>query len=121
MCFFFQAEDGIRDTSVTGVQTCALPILLEIAVVLERNKKRVPAWLDDALRRMTGYCWKILAPDQNVPLLKDSVWGTWPTAHELLASSAIFFNEPAYKTDKRCGMYPRLVFGCEGAEEFDRW
>ena len=24
---FFQAEDGIRDTSVTGVQTCALPIL----------------------------------------------------------------------------------------------
>src|SRR3954449_12541405 len=25
--FFFQAEDGIRDESVTGVQTCALPIL----------------------------------------------------------------------------------------------
>src|SRR5215213_7172508 len=27
--FFFQAEDGIRDWSVTGVQTCALPISLE--------------------------------------------------------------------------------------------
>src|SRR5262249_57677387 len=26
LCFFFQAEDGIRDWSVTGVQTCALPI-----------------------------------------------------------------------------------------------
>src|SRR5207237_6620790 len=26
LCFFFQAEDGIRDSSVTGVQTCALPI-----------------------------------------------------------------------------------------------
>src|SRR5438034_7096722 len=25
-CFFFQAEDGIRDHCVTGVQTCALPI-----------------------------------------------------------------------------------------------
>src|SRR5256885_1480467 len=25
-CFFFQAEDGIRDYKVTGVQTCALPI-----------------------------------------------------------------------------------------------
>ena len=24
--FFFQAEDGIRDYDVTGVQTCALPI-----------------------------------------------------------------------------------------------
>src|SRR6267154_2963337 len=26
VCFFFQAEDGIRDGRVTGVQTCALPI-----------------------------------------------------------------------------------------------
>src|SRR5258707_10832525 len=26
VCFFFQAEDGIRDIGVTGVQTCALPI-----------------------------------------------------------------------------------------------
>src|SRR5207253_7116935 len=26
LCFFFQAEDGIRDGHVTGVQTCALPI-----------------------------------------------------------------------------------------------
>src|SRR5438132_5002639 len=26
LCFFFQAEDGIRDHCVTGVQTCALPI-----------------------------------------------------------------------------------------------
>src|SRR5260221_9481467 len=38
MCdvFFFQAEDGIRDHCVTGVQTCALPIsdILAGAVVL---------------------------------------------------------------------------------------
>src|SRR2546430_16381875 len=27
--FFFQAEDGIRDLTVTGVQTCALPICLK--------------------------------------------------------------------------------------------
>mgnify|MGYP007026241377 CR=1 FL=1 len=27
--FFFQAEDGIRDYDVTGVQTCALPIWAE--------------------------------------------------------------------------------------------
>src|SRR5699024_11363309 len=26
--FFFQAEDGIRDRNVTGVQTCALPIFI---------------------------------------------------------------------------------------------
>src|SRR5690554_7109347 len=28
--FFFQAEDGIRDADVTGVQTCALPILGDV-------------------------------------------------------------------------------------------
>src|SRR3989442_2794165 len=34
MCFFFQAEDGIRDADVTGVQTCALPISLPAANVM---------------------------------------------------------------------------------------
>src|SRR3989441_7351638 len=31
--FFFQAEDGIRDKLVTGVQTCALPIFVVLALV----------------------------------------------------------------------------------------
>src|SRR2546430_14631218 len=31
--FFFQAEDGIRDLTVTGVQTCALPIYLHTGLV----------------------------------------------------------------------------------------
>src|SRR5256885_4620381 len=30
--FFFQAEDGIRDYKVTGVQTCALPIYLQVPI-----------------------------------------------------------------------------------------
>src|SRR6266853_5722672 len=39
--FFFQAEDGIRDLTVTGVQTCALPIFgtdLDKAQVLTQNR-----------------------------------------------------------------------------------
>src|SRR2546430_8190917 len=32
--FFFQAEDGIRDLTVTGVQTCALPISLSLVAML---------------------------------------------------------------------------------------
>jgi len=39
-CFFFQAEDGIRATSVTGVQTCALPILTE----QERRDRLAATW-----------------------------------------------------------------------------
>src|SRR2546430_6904017 len=34
--FFFQAEDGIRDLTVTGVQTCALPISLRVLGVPQR-------------------------------------------------------------------------------------
>src|SRR5437762_4070399 len=37
--FFFQAEDGIRDTSVTGVQTCALPISDVEAVRIEEAQR----------------------------------------------------------------------------------
>src|SRR5205807_3198695 len=38
--FFFQAEDGIRDYKVTGVQTCALPISMTIATVWWAASKR---------------------------------------------------------------------------------
>ena len=34
--FFFQAEDGIRDVAVTGVQTCALPIFFPSENLQER-------------------------------------------------------------------------------------
>src|SRR3712207_9534206 len=46
MClvFFFQAEDGIRDIGVTGVQTCALPILHFVdRLAGERDLERLPA------------------------------------------------------------------------------
>src|SRR2546430_9347379 len=35
--FFFQAEDGIRDLTVTGVQTCALPIFASSSLVSLRR------------------------------------------------------------------------------------
>src|SRR5438552_11268339 len=37
--FFFQAEDGIRDDLVTGVQTCALPIYLAVGAVPARRSE----------------------------------------------------------------------------------
>src|SRR3712207_7793384 len=38
--FFFQAEDGIRDIGVTGVQTCALPILTLLPAALDAQLQR---------------------------------------------------------------------------------
>src|SRR5207245_6045071 len=40
--FFFQAEDGIRDATVTGVQTCALPISLHRRPVSGPTRVAVP-------------------------------------------------------------------------------
>src|SRR6516165_5633769 len=47
--FFFQAEDGIRDLTVTGVQTCALPIWCLIAHA--RGKRRRDRGDADGTRR----------------------------------------------------------------------
>src|SRR5688572_32545710 len=48
--FFFQAEDGIRDLTVTGVQTCALPISR-----LDRGRARTRRPADRLARRELLY------------------------------------------------------------------
>src|SRR6266850_755879 len=48
--FFFQAEDGIRDYKVTGVQTCALPILADGRSLIDEPYER--RW--QALTAVTG-------------------------------------------------------------------
>src|SRR2546426_1261445 len=60
MVLFFQAEDGIRDYKVTGVQTCALPIWMPLSAV-----RRSPA------RARTA---PVKAP------------GTWPKSADIAAS-----------------------------------
>src|SRR2546430_5503875 len=40
--FFFQAEDGIRDLTVTGVQTCALPISLRLYPAVQERQEAIP-------------------------------------------------------------------------------
>src|SRR6266478_9300346 len=52
--FFFQAEDGIRDLTVTGVQTCALPILASFQII----QQRLVSMLAD-LTAMQLYCLQI--------------------------------------------------------------
>src|SRR5437868_14745624 len=49
--FFFQAEDGIRDRNVTGVQTCALPIScsysrekLHVLTSIDTDKSDMSTW-----------------------------------------------------------------------------
>src|SRR2546429_5368289 len=70
--FFFQAEDGIRDVAVTGVQTCALPIF-------DENVKRKAVALKEAVQTLYS------AASCGVRFI---------TAKELLG----LFNQPPSKT-----------------------
>src|SRR2546422_5960418 len=49
--FFFQAEDGIRDVAVTGVQTCALPISFESLLQVQPDLSlKMESELEEVLR-----------------------------------------------------------------------
>src|SRR5207248_4264050 len=48
--FFFQAEDGIRDRTVTGVQTCALPISVRVPAAERVGHAAAREALGEALR-----------------------------------------------------------------------
>src|SRR5215216_3742847 len=68
--FFFQAEDGIRDDLVTGVQTCALPISLALPVPVTRLGHGVRAVEDPELVRELAARGTVLevCPTSNVVL-----------------------------------------------------
>src|SRR5690606_40245022 len=56
ICFFFQAEDGIRDFHVTGVQTCALPISPD-SVFIGWGRKRSGYRAQEKARRHAAAYW----------------------------------------------------------------
>src|SRR2546430_10246830 len=70
--FFFQAEDGIRDLTVTGVQTCALPIfdatniLSPVLTVITRIDFDHENFLGHSLREIASEKAGILKPEAPV-------------------------------------------------------
>src|SRR5205807_6054915 len=74
----FQAEDGIRDYKVTGVQTCALPILASVVQPVERSI------LDD----------RAVTTEQPLPRTVELQYGPFVTGSlELQASARQSFDE----------------------------
>src|SRR5690625_6486880 len=64
--FFFQAEDGIRDGHVTGVQTCALPISSTCVAWATTESDREPSSGDGCRPRP-----QLLLPQQGAPSFRD--------------------------------------------------
>src|SRR5690606_41135839 len=85
--FFFQAEDGIRDFHVTGVQTCALPILWEIDgksvydLFTYSVKESRPVSRTTIAQRVSALSsfWNVLMFGENrpggEPILQYNIWG----------------------------------------------
>src|SRR5207248_6638456 len=73
--FFFQAEDGIRDRTVTGVQTCALPISRSIKEILDLllTFARVPIQLREDPARLRPIDVPLLEADTS-HLRTDTNW-----------------------------------------------
>src|SRR5207245_8109961 len=74
--FFFQAEDGIRDATVTGVQTCALPILnvatvapLPAAALMRADAMRVLVLLRPTMARFAPSAASASAAANPMPLV----------------------------------------------------
>src|SRR5690606_40609805 len=67
--FFFQAEDGIRDFHVTGVQTCALPIFL--AITGTRNKRTLShSWRSPSIKAIALALSKLAISLMSAPATK---------------------------------------------------
>src|SRR5699024_11301603 len=81
--FFFQAEDGIRDRNVTGVQTCALPILTIDMEYQKRLDKIVQKHLKNAIQQH---------PYQNRFLEDALAIAMNPKTGEILAMSGQHYN-----------------------------
>ena len=85
--FFFQAEDGIRDDLVTGVQTCALPICLYFIVLMIlycRYVKALRSLLIEKVERL----------GVDVPPLCSCGENIWDTHPDLCANNCPFYKNP---------------------------
>ena len=101
--FFFQAEDGIRDKLVTGVQTCALPIS---EFLLEIFSEEIPARMQekaskDLVRLVTE---KLTEAD-----LEHSFVSSYVTARRLTLHIANLSTEQPDVSEERRG--PRFEIG----------
>src|SRR5690606_41045379 len=88
--FFFQAEDGIRDFHVTGVQTCALPISA-LHVFGTVQNQLVPAdQISDLAFGRKGASW--LTPENTQAAQRVAEW-----------AQAGYFNEEIGRASRRAG------------------
>src|SRR5690606_3796490 len=93
LVFFFQAEDGIRDFHVTGVQTCALPISIIATVVGEGGSGGALAiGVCDHLQMLQYSTYSVISPEGCASILWRSA-DKAPEAAEAMGLTATRLHE----------------------------
>src|SRR5256712_6789181 len=128
--FFFQAEDGIRDLIVTGVQTCALPIYpvrlpLDVVLVFSANPEDYTARgkIVTPLKDRIGSEIKTHYPgtlEHGLAITEQEAWIRRNSERKILVPhfikqivEAIAFKARAdQRIDKRSGVSQRLPISC---------
>lgn len=114
-------SDGGHFERCPGYHLIVLRDLLEIAIWLRRNEGASPPWLEAAVHKMAGYLFKVLPPNRQVPLLKDSTWDGPFTADEVLAACAAFLEAPELKSADDAGFYAALVLDPDQLDKIRTW
>src|SRR6266705_4461343 len=100
MFFFFQAEDGIRDRTVTGVQTCALPIL-----------RCTPASISWAVVRSTGARRRLRSRRSEERRVGKECRSRWSPEHEKKKTKVHRYDTARQHDEVDCGAADRRVMG----------
>src|SRR2546429_9794083 len=104
--FFFQAEDGIRDVAVTGVQTCALPICMK---KIHKPEELWP-WLDKLGDQQSFYLLEQFVPGSVYHV--DSV----TSERKVVFAEAHAYGAPPLETSHQGGVFTTRTLPRDGEE-----
>src|SRR5699024_5906077 len=98
---FVQAEDGIRDRNVTGVQTCALPIEILTTILFHSSSAVEQSAVNRSVAGSNPACgaiWRRSSAGESVRFIPERSWVRSPPP--------LFFSGPLAQLVRAIGSYP---------------
>ncbi|MBD1223847.1 alginate lyase family protein [Virgibacillus halodenitrificans] len=111
-------KDGIQKEQSPMYHHEVLHCLMEISIVLRRNKIQIPSFIEDATNQMLTAYYQIMKPNGHQPMLGDS---DDTDIRSTLAIGAVLFHRPDLRAlaGNNCPLDILWYFGEEGVERFE--